>query len=179
MLLETDRLILREYKETDLEAVQLYASDPEVVRYMEWGPNTEKDTRQFLQMRIHQQNGKPRRCFDFALVLKDKEILIGACGINLSQPENIEAYLGYILNKNYWTQDYITEASRRVLRFAFQDLRIHRIFATCDPENGASARVMVKIGMKYEGHLREHKFAKGKWRDSLLYSILENEVTFN
>jgi RimJ/RimL family protein N-acetyltransferase len=56
MLLETDRLILREYKETDLEAVQLYTSDPEVVRYMEWGPNTEKDTRQFLQMRIHQHS---------------------------------------------------------------------------------------------------------------------------
>jgi [ribosomal protein S5]-alanine N-acetyltransferase len=112
-------------------------------------------------------------------VLKDEEILIGACGINIAQPENIEAYLGYILNKSYWNQGYITEASRRVLRFAIQDLRIHRIFATCDPENGASARIMVKIGMKYEGHLREHKFTKGKWRDSLLYSIIENEVTFN
>jgi [ribosomal protein S5]-alanine N-acetyltransferase len=54
MFLETERLLLREYKETDFEAVQLYASNPEVVRYMEWGPNTEKDTRQFLQMRIHQ-----------------------------------------------------------------------------------------------------------------------------
>jgi [ribosomal protein S5]-alanine N-acetyltransferase len=54
MFLETERLLLREYKETDFEAVQLYASDPEVVCYMEWDPNTEKDTRQFLQMRIHQ-----------------------------------------------------------------------------------------------------------------------------
>jgi len=61
---------------------------------------------------------------------------------------------------------------------AFQDLGVHRVFATCDPANIASYRVMEKIGMKREGYMREHKFAKGKWRDSLIYSILEHEVSF-
>jgi RimJ/RimL family protein N-acetyltransferase len=49
------------------------------------------------------------------------------------------------------------------------------VFATCDPENIASARVLEKTGMKLEGHIREHKFVKGKWRDSLLYAIISQE----
>ncbi|MCX5726473.1 MAG: GNAT family protein [Candidatus Saganbacteria bacterium] len=178
MILETKRSVLREFQESDFEAVHKYASDPEVVRYMEFGPNTEKDTRQFLQMRMQRQIEKPRRVYDFALVLKEGDQLIGSCGIVITQPEHIEASLGYILNKDNWNQGLITEASRKIVQFAFQDLGVHRVFATCDPANIASYSVMGKIGMKREGHLREHKFAKGKWRDSLIYSILEHEFTF-
>ena len=178
MILATERLTLREYQEADFAAVHSYASDMDVVRYMEFGPNNEEDTRHFLQMRVLQQNERPRRNYDFAVTLKNTGDLIGACGINITQPEHIEASLGYILNKQYWNQGFITEACMKVLQLAFRDLKIHRICATCDPLNVASRRVMEKIGMKYEGHLRKHKFAKGTWRDSLLYSILENDTSY-
>jgi len=116
MLLETESLLLREFQESDFEAVHKYASDPEVVRYMEFGPNAEKDTRRFLQMRTLQQNEKPRRFFDFALVLKNDGKLVGACGVVISTPERIETSLGYILNKDYWNRGLITEASRRIVQ---------------------------------------------------------------
>jgi RimJ/RimL family protein N-acetyltransferase len=175
MTLETERLILREFQETDFEAVHEYGSDPEVVRYLEWGPNTEHDTRNYLQSQIAQQDQQARRVYGLALVLKTSGGLIGACGIHIARPEHKEAFIGYVLNKNYWNQGYITEAARRVVQFGFENLGLHRIYATCDPANVASARVMEKVGMKREGQLREHKLAKGRWRDSLLYAILEQE----
>lgn len=62
-----------------------------------------------------------------------------------------------------------------MLGFGFQELELHRIYATCRPENIGSASVMKKISMTYEGQLREHLYCKGKWNDSLQYSILEHE----
>ncbi|WP_317259177.1 GNAT family protein [Paenibacillus sp. J5C2022] len=62
-----------------------------------------------------------------------------------------------------------------MLRHGFSELGLHRIFATCRPENIRSAKVMQKVGMKYEGHLREHMRHRGKWHDSYQYSILETE----
>ena len=73
-------------------------------------------------------------------------------------------------------QEYATEAVKVIISFGFQELDLHRIFATCHPENIASARVMQKIGMQQEGYLREHRWIKGEWRDSWLYAILEHEL---
>jgi RimJ/RimL family protein N-acetyltransferase len=108
-------------------------------------------------------------------MLKDTGKLIGGCGINVSNPENREGWLGYCLNRNFWGKGYATETARGLIKFGFEKLDLHRLFATCDPENLASAHVLEKSGMKREAHLREHKWSKGKWRDSYLYAILEQE----
>jgi len=178
MIFETERLTLREFQESDFEAIHLYASDPEVVRYLEWGPNTEEHTRSFLETQLSQQNSQPRKIYNFALVLNINGKLIGSCEISISQPEHKQGFIGYVLNKNYWNHGYMTEAAKRITQFGFEQLKLHRICATCDPANTASYRVMEKIGMKYEGLLRQHKLVKGKWRDSFQYSILEQEATF-
>ena len=175
VLIETERLILREFKDGDWASVHEYASDPEVVRFMDWGPNTEEETRNFIKRAISHQNEKPRRNFTLAIILKSENKLIGSCGIVVSDPDNRQGYIGYCLNRNFWGQGYATETARALLKFGFEKLNLHRIFATCDPKNVASARVLEKIGMKLEGRLREHKLAKGKWRDSLVYSILDHE----
>ncbi len=62
-----------------------------------------------------------------------------------------------------------------LLAFGFGDIALHRIFSRCDPENVASARVLEKIGMQQEGRLRQHERVRGKWRDSYVYAILEEE----
>jgi len=178
MILETARLILREYQESDFESVHKYASDPEVVRYMEFGPNTETDTMYFIRSQIQHQNEQPRRVFDLALVSKAEAQLIGACSIVVANPQNREGFIGYILNKDHWNQGYITEAADEIIKFGIKELRLHRIYATCHPDNIGSYRVMEKIGMRREGLLREDKFVRGHWRDSLIYSILEHEFTF-
>jgi RimJ/RimL family protein N-acetyltransferase len=173
--IEIERLFLRDLVMSDKHAVHEYASNPEVVRFMDWGPNTEDETVEFIAKSISTQNEKPRRNFDFAIVLKDTGKLIGGCGIHVSNPENREGWLGYCLNRNYWGKGYATETGRGLIKFGFEKLNLHRLFAACDPENLASAHVLEKSGMKREGHLREHRWSKGKWRDSYLYAILEQD----
>ncbi len=173
--LTTDHLLLRGFFGADWQAVHEYASDPEVVRYMEWGPNTEEESRIFVRRAIAGQRQEPRRDCGFAIVLRTEEKLIGGCGVFRSKPDSREGWLGYCLNRRFWGRGYATEAAAALLAFGFRELKLHRIFATCDVANAASARVMEKVGMAREGRLREHKQVKGKWRDSYVYAILVRE----
>jgi len=177
MQLKTGRLILREFKEDDWQAMHEYASDPEVVRYMQWTPKTEEETRDWIKRAISNQQERSRRNYQFAVVRKADKRLIGGCSIiNISNPEDGEAGIVYVLNRSFWNQGYMTEAVKRVVKFGFSELGLHRIYATLAPDNFASARLLEKAGMQREGHLREHKYIKGQWRDSLLYAILESEI---
>jgi RimJ/RimL family protein N-acetyltransferase/GNAT superfamily N-acetyltransferase len=173
--LQTERLILRDFQKEDWQVVHEYGSDPEVVKYMPFGPNTEEETKAFIQKTLAKQKEQPRLSFNFALVNKQDNKLIGACEIRIKSVENKEGEIGYILNHRYWNQGYMTEAAHAVMAFGFEKFGLHRIIATCDPANSGSYRVMEKLGMQREGCLREAKLFKGVWRDFLLYSILEKE----
>ncbi len=174
--METDRLILREFEQGDVDSVQDYAVDPEVCKYMLWGPNTLADTTAFVQSILDQQLKQPRTDWSFALTMKGSEgRLVGECRMHVVHPANKEGEIGYVLNRMYWNQGYMTEAVRRVIDSGFEELGLHRIVGICHPANRASVRVMEKTGMEREGHLREHLRWKGHWRDSLLYSVIESD----
>ena len=175
LTLQTDRLLLREFREEDWRDAHEYGSDAETVKYMPFGPNTEAETKDFISRTLVRQKEAPRLFYDFAIVKKLDKKLIGSCGINVVDAVNKESMVGYILNRKYWNQGYVTEAARAVVAFGFEQMNLHRIIASCDPENTGSYRVMENIGMQREGHLRQEKMFKGVWRDFLLYSILENE----
>ena len=174
-MLSTERLILRDFNEDDFAAVHAYASDPMVTQYTDWGPNTEDETRAFLGRALDRRHVSPRTEFDFAIVMKGDATLVGSCGLYVKHPEHREGMIGYVMNRHYWGQGIVTEAARAVAGFAFQQLHLHRLYATCDVENAASARVMQKLGMHREGHLREHLFERGRWRDSYIYAVLEQD----
>ncbi|MEK8216057.1 GNAT family N-acetyltransferase [Paenibacillus sp. FSL L8-0463] len=173
MIIETQRLIIREFTSEDCAAVHGYASDPRVVKHMMWGPNTEEETINYLHLTISQQHQEPRKAFEFAVVLKETHQLIGGCGIHT--PEQGQGEIGYCFNSRYWGQGFAAEAACALISFGFRQLALHRIYATCRPENTGSAKVLQKAGMRYEGHLRGHKWYKGSWHDSYQYSILEEE----
>ena len=175
VVIRSKRLLLQEFRENDWQKVHSYASDPEVVRYMDWGPNAEEETKAFISRSISSQKEKPRKRYTLAITLKEENKLIGSCDLCVESPENKEGWIGYCLNRQFWRRGYATETAQALLEFGFQQLSLHRIFAAVDPDNIGSIRVLEKTGMQYEGHLREHKWAKGRWRDSLLYAILENE----
>ncbi|WP_246320285.1 GNAT family N-acetyltransferase [Paenibacillus qinlingensis] len=117
------------------------------------GPNRLEDTIAFIEE-----------------VVKDTNVLIEACNLG-SQGE-----LGYSINRDYWGFGFATEATKAMINLGFKDLKLHRIYATCRPNNVGSYRVLEKIGMRREGHLRVDRFFKGKWHDSFLYAILRSEV---
>jgi len=175
LALRTKRLLLRDFREEDWESVHVYASDPEVVKYMPWGPNTEEATKDFVKQAMKWEEERPRMHIELAVILKADDSLIGGCGLNLSSSQNREGSIGYCFNRIYWHAGLATEAAETLVLYGFEQLGLHRIWATCDPDNGASARVLEKVGMKREAQLRENKWMRGKWRDSVIYAILDRE----
>lgn len=173
MILETERLLIREITEDDYAAIHRYASDPIVSKFMIWGPNTEEETRAHIERTIEMRKQQPRVSYEWAVELKDSRELIGGCGIHVVDP--LQGEIGYCFNPLYWRKGYASESSKAMLKFGFKSLGLHRIYATCRPENISSANVMKSVGMQYEGHLRGHMWHKGQWHDSFQYSILEHE----
>ncbi len=173
--LEMPRLVLRELHDDGAPAVHAYASDAEVVRYLDWGPNTPEDTARFLTAARAARDAVPRTAYHLAIVLRTTGHLIGGCRIEIRNAASGAGDLGYVLGRPHWGQGYATEAIRALVSFGFESLAFHRIWATCDARNAASARVLEKLGMKREGHLRHDVRRKGEWRDSYLYAILAPE----
>ncbi|OXL85258.1 GCN5 family acetyltransferase [Paenibacillus sp. SSG-1] len=173
MRLETNRLVIREFVPEDWESVHRYASDPKVTRYTLWGPNTEEETKDYVAGMKAMQQKEPRTHYEWAVIRKTDGELIGGCGINIS---GSNGEIGYCFHADHWGQGYASECAKAMLEFGFRQLGLHRIYATCRPENIGSERVMQKIGMQKEGYLREHMPTnKGGFANSWLYSILSHE----
>jgi RimJ/RimL family protein N-acetyltransferase len=173
--LRTQRLLLRDVQPDDWRDVHGYASDPEVVKYMRWGPNTEEQSRAKVAARTLEPAPSPRLNWELVIELKSTRHVIGGCGIRLHSTVNRDADIGYVLHRDYWGQGLITEAASAIIEVGFSTLRMHRIWATTDPENLRSIRVLERLGMRLEGLLRENLWCKERWRDSALYSVLEHE----
>jgi len=173
--IRTERLLLRDFQPGDFDDVHAYGSDPEVARYMEWGPNAEGDTRAFLERAFASQATWPR--FDFGLVIEHAQggKVIGSIDLRLRDAANRTVEIGYCLNRKCWRQGIVFEASHALIDTAFRTLGLHRVIATCDVRNAASFGVMEKLGMRREGVLRQDRQIKDAWRDTYLYAVLAEE----
>lgn len=171
--LQTAHLTLRDFVASDLHAVYAYASDPEVTRYIFYEPRDEADTRDYIQRMLDSQVERPRLIWELAMVRRADNRLIGACDLTLENGD--EADLGYILARDVWGQGYATEATREMVRAGFEQLNLERIFATCEVNNSASARVLEKAGLRRTAILANYKEAKGRWWDMYLYAITSSE----
>ena len=174
--LETERLILRKFTEDDFAAAHSYASCAENILYMPWGPNSEEDTRAFISRSIASAEKNPIDNYEYAVVIKETDTLIGGCGIS---PSGDQASLGWCLHRDYWQKGYCTEFGAALLKFGFEELNLRRITAFCHAENIGSYRVMEKIGMRREGlFLEDHspkKLSAEKYGDKFMYAILKDE----
>ena len=175
MELHTSRLFLREFVAADWPVVLAYQRDPRYLRYYEWADRTPGDAQRFVQMFLDQQQEQPRRKLQLAVVSKASGQLIGNCGIRQASAGAREADVGYELAPAHWGRGYATEAARAIVQFGFAELKVHRIWAWCIADNAASARVLERLGMKLEGRLRDKEYFKGRWWDTLMYGMLEDE----
>ena len=175
MTVETERLLLREFNPDDWSVVHEYAVDPEVYRHMPWGPNSEGQTREFVERAIAASVEDPRMKFEHAITLKEDRRLVGGGGIRAADAGFRTVDMGYCLHQDCWGKGFGTEAASALVAFGFEHLGVHRIWATCDLENIRSARVLEKAGMSREGTMRDDTWLRGRWRSSHLYSILESE----
>jgi ribosomal-protein-alanine N-acetyltransferase len=173
--IRTQRLLIRDFRLADADDVQLYGGDPEVARFMDWGPNTPEETAAFIGRALEQQAGWPRLDHGFAIELLETGRVIGSIGFHLRDLESRTVEMGYCLGRDYWRRGLTSEAARGMLAAAFGRLGLRRVFATCDVRNTGSYRVMEAIGMRREGEFKQDRITKGALRDTYLYAILADE----
>ena len=176
LMLETNRLFLRDFQQDDVKAVHEYAGDPRVAEHSSWGPLSLDETRKYVEAALNEQLNPIRQVFELGVVRKVDNRLIGTACFKVRSSINLEGEIGFTLRLDAWGQGYATEAARELIRFGFEKHRMHRLIAAASPLNIASQRVLEKVGMKREGHLRQNILQRGKWRDSILFSILADEL---
>lgn len=175
MILRTERLILREFVQEDWRAVYTYQNDPRYLEYYEWEHRSEQDVKAFVQRFLDQQEVVPRTKFQLAIVQPNSNKLIGNVGIRKRDAKSLHGELGYELDPREWHNGYALEAAQAMLKFAFEEWQVHRVSARVIANNHTSVRVLEKLGLRQEGHLREQEFFKGRYWDTLVYGMLEDE----
>jgi len=167
--IDTPRLRVRSFVPEDWLAVYAYMSDPAVTHYLGEGVLTEEQTREF----VTRNTGEEGRAL--ALVLRAEDRLIGHLVFHpWVAPRTYE--IGWALHPAYQGRGYATEGARALLRYSFETLKLHRVIATCQPENTASYRVAEKIGLRQEGLFRQCLARPdGTWWDECFFALLEEE----
>jgi RimJ/RimL family protein N-acetyltransferase len=168
----TDRLLLRAFRPADWPDVHVYGSDPEVVRFMDWGPNRVEDSRDHVNRAVAMAAVTPRLTFPYAVERLADHRVIGSTQLSMTSLDHRRAEMGYVLARDAWGRGYATEAAGALLAYAFDKLGLHRVAATCDPDNAGSARVLRKIGMVPEGRLHAYLLIRGEWRDRLMFAAV-------
>ena len=172
--LETDRLLLRAILPKDAEDMYAYSCREDVTRHLLWSahPNL-SHTEAYID--YLQERYAVGDYYDWAIVKKDEDRMIGTVGFTSIDTANNTAEIGYVLHPELWGKGIAAEAAREILRFGFEVLALSRISAVCMKENAASLRVMEKCGMRYEGTLHSAILAKGERRDVCLSAVLREE----
>lgn len=172
--LETPRLILRGMRVSDAADMFAYAKDPAVTEFLTWYPHaTAEETRQYLT--YVGQRYRTGDFYDWAVVDQESGHMIGTCGFTSFNCPSDSAEVGYVLNPAYQGRGLATEAVRRVIRFGFEELELHRIEAHFMEGNDASRRLMERVGMTFEGFARESMKIKGKYCTVGTCAVLRGE----
>jgi ribosomal-protein-alanine N-acetyltransferase len=177
--LETERLILRRFREDDAEAMfKNWASDPEVPKFMTWELHSDViETQKVLSDWINSYDNP--EYYHWAIELKDISEIIGSIGCDKVNNEIESVHMGYCIGSKFWHKGYMTEALTAVIRFLFEEVGVNRIQACHDPRNPNSGAVMKKCGLQYEGtHRQSGKNNMPGFCDEMWYAILAEDYLY-
>ncbi len=173
--LETERLILRRFTESDAEAAfKNWTSSDAVTKFLRW--ETYRDIsvmRDYINFQLEKY--KKTDTYDWAIVLKELGEPIGSMGAVAFNERARSVEIGYCIGEKWWRRGYTSEALSAVIRFFFEEVGVNRVYSEHDPRNPNSGRVMEKCGMKYEGTLRQADFNNAGICDTCVYGILAEE----
>jgi RimJ/RimL family protein N-acetyltransferase len=173
--LETDRLRLRPFRQSDAPDILRLVGDREVAATTLRIPHPYEEGMAEAWLAVQEEELEQGRGVHFAILRRSDEAFVGAIGLSL-QSEHARAELGYWIGRPYWHQGYATEAAAAVIRYGFDVLGLNRILAHHMARNPASGRVMQKLGMQREGLLRQHVWKWGQFEDVVVYAILREEI---
>jgi RimJ/RimL family protein N-acetyltransferase len=175
--IETERLILRPFTGHDFAALYSLHSLPEVAEFMYWAPRSREEVWEALAKRVRNAVavGTEPEELEMAVALRSDGVLIGETNLNLTSRANRQGEVGFVLHPGYQGNGYGTEAVAATLTAGFARFGLHRIFGRCNARNHASARLMERLGMRLEAHLRQSELVKGVWCDVFEYAVLASE----
>lgn len=170
--IQTERLNIRKFESNDWKDLHEYFSNEEVLKFEPYKPFSEEESKREAI----------RRTTDFrfwAVCLRENNKLIG--NIYFAEQDFDTWEIGYVFNLKYSGNGYATESCRAIMNYAFKELNARRVVAMCDPKNESSWRLLERLNMRREGHLKENiYFFKDEnnspiWKDTYEYGILEKE----
>ena len=173
--LKTDRLLLRPFQLSDAPDVQRLAGAKEVAAGT-FLPHPYENGMAEQWIADQQRAHEGGTAVSFAITLADNATFIGSIGLDIVQIHR-HARLSYWLGPPYWNRGYGTEAVKAVLAYGFGQLNLNRIYAPHFLGNNASGRVLQKVGMTYEGRMREHYVRFDRFMDLELYGMLQRDFT--
>lgn len=168
IIAETERLILRRYRQEDIEDLFEYLSDQEVVKYEPYQPLTLEEAKENLQWRIGTDEM-------IAVELKSSHKMIG--NVYMGRRDFEAAEIGYVFNRDYWGHGYAVESCEALIVRAFS-IGVHRIYAECDPDNKSSWKLLETLGFQREAHFRRNVYfwkdeaGNAIWKDTYVYARL-------
>jgi RimJ/RimL family protein N-acetyltransferase len=171
----TERLIIRPLTGDDLARHHAMFSNPDVVRFLYEEPLNLQGAEEHLSRRCKVDLPQDGEWLNLGVEVAGEGVLIGEIGLAKLSETNRHCEIGYVFDPAFSGHGYATEAAAFVVDVAFTVLNAHRVSACLDARNFASQRLLERLGMRREGHLKENEYVKGDWTDEAIYATLEDE----
>jgi RimJ/RimL family protein N-acetyltransferase len=174
--IETDRLTLRRYVETDYDDLLKLQSDPDVARFLLHDVRTPEQVQEALAgRRADVPLDTDGQALTVAAILRETGQHVGEVTLFMHNVEHRTGELGYVFQPAFHGRGYATEAAVELLRLGFEQLGLHRIIARLDARNTGSAKLLQRLGLRQEAHFVRNEFLKGEWTDELVFAMLADE----
>ena len=175
MTISTERLLLREYTSEDFTLMASVYTDAEIMKYAYVGVYTDAEMKQYFDKVIKDnQRTDNRNAYEFAVFEKQSGQYIGCGDIDVKAKNDYGgcAEIGYFLLKSHWGKGYAAEIAKRLISYCFDEIKLHKVYASCHALNASSEKVMIKSGMTKETVLKKVRFKNNQWHDEIRYAIM-------
>lgn len=173
--LESERLVFRNFKNSDAKDIYYLKTDSRVMKHMDSTKHKSLDD-SLKVIKKNQSSFNDKSGINWAIIEKSTNKFIGYFGFWRLFRDNCRGEVGYSLKPEYWGKGYMFEAMSTLIDFGFKKLHLHSIEANINPNNQNSEKLLVKFGFKKEAYFRENYLFEGVFLDSVIYSLLENDV---
>lgn len=171
----TNRICIRNLKDSDLNDFFSYRSNPEVTKYQGFDIMTIEQCKNFIDSQKNKQFGEAGEWVQYAIEDLKTKRLIGDCAIKLDDYDARIAQIGITISHEHQQKGYARETMKTILDFLFAIKDFHRVVEIVDAENSACIKLLESLGFKKEGHFVENIFSKGKWGSEIQYPMLKSE----
>ncbi|TCC43952.1 N-acetyltransferase [Kribbella capetownensis] len=174
--IETDRLTLRRYRDTDYDDLLKLQSNPDVTRFLLYDPKTPEQVKESLAGRLADvPMDTDGQALTVAVILRETGQHVGEVSLFVQNAEHRGGEIGFVFHPEFHGHGFAAEASIELLRIGFEDYAMHRIIGRLDATNTGSASLLKRLGMRHEATFVKNEFLKGRWTDEAVFAMLAEE----